>query len=69
MAEDYDDFTKQIDTDSNISDYLGLQMDTVQAKNESQTVEETVPLYVIPKDTSIADYINLEAWMAKKRSV
>ena len=60
MAEDYDDFTKQIDTDSNISDYLGLQMDTVQAKNESQTVEETVPLYVIPKDASIADYINLE---------
>lgn len=69
MAEDYDDFTKQIDTDSNISDYLGLQMDTVQAKNESQTVEETVPLYVIPKDTSIADYINLEGLDGKEKDL
>ena len=69
MAEDYDDFTKQIDTDSNISDYLGLQMDTVQAKNESQTVEETVPLYVIPKDASIADYINLEGLDGKEKDL
>ena len=36
MAEDYDNFTKQIDTDSNISDYLGLQMDTVQAKMKAR---------------------------------
>lgn len=69
MAEDYDNFTKQIDTDSNISDYLGLQMDTVQAKNESQTVEETVPLYVIPKDASIADYINLEGLDGKEKDL
>lgn len=69
MAEDYDDFTKQIDTDSNISDYLGLQMDTVQAKNESQTVEETVPLYVIPKDAPIADYINLEGLDGKEKDL
>ena len=69
MVEDYDNFTKQINTDSNISDYLGLQMDTVQAKNESQTVEETVPLYVIPKDASIADYINLEGLDGKEKDL
>ena len=60
MSDDYDTFTDQIDSDANISDYLGLQMDTVQVKNTSHTMEETVPLYVIPDDASIADYINLE---------
>ena len=55
MAEDYDNFTNKIDTDSNISDYLGLQMDTVQAKNESQTVEETCLLYT--SSTVICDQV------------
>ncbi|WP_278337914.1 DEAD/DEAH box helicase family protein, partial [Desulfovibrio piger] len=69
MADDYDTFTEQIDSDKNISDYLGLLMDTVQAKNEAQTAEETVPLYVIPDDASIADYINLEGLDGKEKEL
>ena len=46
MADDYDTFTEQIDSDKNISDYLGLLMDTVQAKNEAQTAEELSLIHI-----------------------
>ncbi|WP_296115770.1 FtsX-like permease family protein [uncultured Eubacterium sp.] len=69
MSDDYGTFTDQIDSDSNISDYLGLQMDTVQVRNTAHTMEETVPLYVIPDDASITDYINLEGLDGKEEEL
>ncbi len=69
MADDYDSFTKQISSDEMISDYLGLQMETVQARNDAQTMEETLPFYVIPDDASISDYINLEGLDGKEKDL
>ena len=69
MPDDYNTFTDQIDSDSNISDYMGFQLNTVQVRNTSHTVEESVPMYVIPDDAFIADYINLEGLDGKEKEL
>lgn len=59
IADDFDNFTNQISSDDQIQDYLSLQTDSIQVVNDSS--EETIPLYIIPDDAPIEDYIRLEA--------
>lgn len=67
MADDFDNFTSQISSDAQIKDYLSLQTDNVQVVNDSS--EETIPLYIIPDQAPIEDYICLEALDGSEREL
>lgn len=67
IADDFDNFTNQISSDDQIQDYLSLQTDSIQVVNDSS--EETIPLYIIPDDAPIEDYIRLEALDGSEREL
>lgn len=59
VAEDNDKLLSYVEGDELLEDYINVKLDTVKIIN-AEGKEEKVQLYVVPKDSSIEEYIHLE---------
>jgi putative ABC transport system permease protein len=61
LSDDNETLVSDMEQDASVTDFLNLQIDSIQIKNTENGEEETAQLYVVPTGESLSGYILLES--------